>query len=467
MRKGAEAGDRVVCGMQQVPASANHHNNGDGPGYTGRLANDEALMANREELALIRGARSGDAACQLALGRLYLRGSASLPLSLPTALHWLERAARQGLDEASLLIGTAIPLACAAPQRDSVLPAYACASAAGLAPAVLTFAQLLLQPPAVADAALRAQACAALELLAAKGDAAAASLCVQLRHVPLPPPQPPLRAAPAPEPPSALHGPLEQAAAAGDRSAQLALGLQLAGMDREGNRVLGAVVHFKRAIRWLTRAGEQGLADAWFALARVYMNGACSQRSAVQAQACLEQAAQLGHMVAQLEYGLHAWRQRRDDEQHDVRAAYWLQRAAAQGCAEANEALLRIAPPPHGPAWAAALAARLTGEQQVTQPLLAARVELAAQFHLSRAETLLLDVPAADRGHCLVVDIRAAYGRSRRRLVLVRTARQRQALDRALRAFERCEAALEGNYRQRLYRLKTWLARCDPALLAA
>jgi hypothetical protein len=92
--------------------------------------------------------------------------------------------------------------------------------------------------------------------------------------------------------------------------------------------------------------------------------------------------------------------------------------------------------------------------------LLAARVELAALFRLSRAEALLLEVKAADRGHCLVVDIRASYGRSKRRLVLVRSALQRQALDRLGRLFEQVDCSLdgpEGNYRQRLYRLKTWL----------
>lgn len=427
-------------------------------------------MANREELALIRGARSGDAACQLALGRIYLRGSASLPLSLPTALHWLVRAAAQGSADACLLIGAAIPHGEAAPHRDSVLPAYARASAAGLPQAALAFARLLLQPPAVPDPALRAAACGALEPLAARGDAAAAALCVQLRHVPAPV-RPAPAASPVPrQPPAAAlpgHGPVERAAAAGDGGAQLALGLQLAGMDRSGNRLAGMTVQFKRAIRWLTRAGEQGQADAWFALARIYGNGGCSQRSAAEAQSCLERAAQLGHVQAQLECGLQAWRQRRDDEQHDVRALYWLQRAAAQGCAEAQAALARIAPTPAGPAWAAQLAPHLTGEQLASQPLLAARVALAAQFHLSRAEALLLDVQAADRGHCLVVDIRAAYGRSRRRLVPIRTARQRQVLDRALRVFERFDGAMEGNYRQRLYRLKTWLARGESALLAA
>jgi len=57
--------------------------------------------------------------------------------------------------------------------------------------------------------------------------------------------------------------------------------------------------------------------------------------------------------------------------------------------------------------------------------------------------------------------------------VLVRTAQQRQALDRIARQFERVDCSLagpEGNYRQRLYRFKTWLqhgAGDLDALLAA
>ena len=56
-----------------------------------------------------------------------------------------------------------------------------------------------------------------------------------------------------------------------------------------------------------------------------------------------------------------------------------------------------------------------------------------------------------------MVDIRASYGRSKRRLVLVRTAAERQKLDRIVRLFEQVDADMEGNYRQRLYRLKSWL----------
>jgi integrase len=102
----------------------------------------------------------------------------------------------------------------------------------------------------------------------------------------------------------------------------------------------------------------------------------------------------------------------------------------------------------------------LQGRGLSDYPLLAARLELALAFGLSRAEALLLDVRNADRGHCLVVDIRASYGRSRRRLVPVETAQERQLLDRIVRLFENVDcgpAGPEGNYRQRLYRLRTLL----------
>jgi len=410
-------------------------------------------MANREELTILRGARTGDAAYQLALGKLYLQGGAGLPRSLPTALHWLCRAAQQGVQEAWLLIGREIPHACAAPHRDSVLAAYGQAAAAGVTEAALTLARLLLQDPPVVHPALRAQARSALQALA--DDADAADLLARLQ--PREPTALPRRPAPAPD----------NADNAEERAARLALGLQWARMDRMGERVAQGFgsVNFKRAVGCLTRAGELGEPDAWFTLARIYMRSEFSQRSASEARTCLERAATLGHRVAQFECGMGAWRLRREEEENDVRAVYWLQKAAAQGCAEAHAALERIVPPAAADGWTAELA-RLTPQvlrdQLAGQPLLAARIELALQFQLSRAEALLLDVKTADRDHCLVVDIRAAYGRSRRRIVLVRTARQRQALDRAARVFEPFDSSAagpEGNYRRRLYRLKTWLAQ--------
>jgi TPR repeat protein len=475
-------------------------------------------MANREELGIIRGARAGDAECQLALGKLYLFGGAGLPLNMPTALHWLCRAAQQGRDEAWRLIGHHIPSEIAAHRLPDVLGWYQRASEAGIEQAALVLAQLVQPPPAQPVArppaarrpvAVRrpAPAWRADNVIAPQEYARLDALWEQDRARFLAQARPLLRrllaAAPPdaeaarggdwlPSPsqlrllarcaellaPSATDAELQQcrelAACGGDRNAQLALGLWFARMDGDGKRQSSgiAAVNFKRAIRWLTLAGEQGLAEAWFALSRIYLKPEFSQRCVAEAQTYLERAAEMGHRGAQLECGMYAWRNRRTDEQSDVRAAYWLQKAAAQGCAEAEAALMRVASAPKEASWMTSIVTCLTRELLESQPLLAARLELAALFGLSRAEALLLDVKAADQGHCLVVDIRASYGRSKRRLVLLRTARERQALDRIVRLFEAIDSGpdgLEGNYRQRLYRLKTWLTTvgADDDLLAA
>jgi uncharacterized protein len=496
---------------------------------------------------MIRGARAGDAECQLALGRLYLFGGASLPQSQPTALHWLHRAALQGRDEAWRLIGRYVGVEHAR-RSPGVLPWYERAWDAGVTQAGLVLAQLVLPAPEAVSAPLRAKAMQALESAARAGMPDAVRLLAQQRRAA----RPAGTVATPPAPPAAVDGgadcqtalaqawdklpramflaqalPLarqlvqeapqdaesaracgwqpvpdqvqllarcaqamaetddpgdparqaerqrycELAAFGGDRGAQLALGLWFARMTCDGERVSDgiAAANFKRAIRWLTQAGEQGLADAWFALSRIYIKPEFSQRSVAEAQACLERAAGMGHSAAQLECGIHAWRARRGDEQNDVRAAYWLQQAAAQGAKEAEAALQRIAPEvPDAAAWTAGLPA--LRNWQPGHPLLAARIELAQCFGLTRAEALLLDVAAADQGHCLVVDIRASYGRSKRRLVLVRTAQQRQALDRIARLFEPVDCGTEGpegNYRQRLYRLKTLQAAGEGGLAVA
>ncbi|SEO44920.1 hypothetical protein SAMN05428959_10875 [Duganella sp. CF517] len=528
-------------------------------------------MANREELGIIRGARAGDAVCQLALGKLYLFGGASLPLSLPTALHWLNRAALQDQDEAWMLIGSYVPFEHAQHCLPAVLSWYDRAYDAGVQQAGVVLAQLVLNQSARHDGAevphharLRDKALLALDAAARSGSAEAQWLLAQQGGAPAAaaaqasaPPSaragrgarapanraarhawthtadhdmaahyamldevwhgardvflqralPPLRTlladAPydaeaaraadwplgpqqltllsrcaslldsAPEYEAELRQCRELAAHGGERCAQLALGLWFARMDSGGKRQTNgiAAVNFKRAIRWLTLAGEQGLADAWFALSRIYLKPEFSQRCVAEALCYLERAAEMGHCGAQLECGMYAWRNRRNDENSDVRAVYWLQKAAAQGCDEADAALQRIAQSPKESGWTGSIAGCVTRELTVSQPLLAARLELAELFGLSRAEALLLDVKAADQGHCLVVDIRASYGRSKRRLILLRTARERQALDRISRLFDALDGGPdgpEGNYRQRLYRLKTWLPAADgDDLLAA
>jgi TPR repeat protein len=508
-------------------------------------------MANREELAIIRSARAGRAPAQLDLGKLYLFGSAGLPKSLPTALHWLDRAAQQDCAEAWQLIGSHIPLELAQQSQRPVACWYERAWEDGNPRAALVYAQLVLGQAGGQRAGPRDKWVRALEEAAGAGFAEAQWLLAHqhgsAERPGATPAAAPAVAAEAGAPPgqrvarrpaeggaagarfsmleqdwergdgaaylaralplarelvqaaeargragprlapdevrllsrcarlaaagAAGHdlGPAELqrfwelAAAEHDRHAQFAVGLWYARMQVDGKRVAAGSgsANFKKAIRWLTLAGEQGLAEAWYALSRIYVKPEFSQRNVADAQKYLERAAEMGFRAAQLECGLNAWRARRENENNDVRAVYWLQKAAAQGCAEAVAALRKIAPRPE------ALAYTETGQLGqnaatlgATHPLLAARLELACLFGLTRAEALLLDVNAADRGHCLVIDIRASYGRSKRRLVMVETAQERQALDRVVHVFDNIDCGPtgpEGNYRQRLYRLRTLL----------
>lgn len=537
-------------------------------------------MANREELAIIRGARSGRAEAQLELGKRYLFGSAGLPRSLPTALHWLDRAARQGCAESCELIGSHIPLDLARAHGTPLAPWYERAYDGGNMRAGMVLAQLLLEDGRAAPDALHGKAVRALEEAARAGFAEAQWLLARrpeiaagshsggnpatsavsasntaAQHPAAPPrdragPGSERRAAARPGAADAaasgqpwlrraadnglaeaqfalleqswateswrdylaralplaralvdsgsgkhtrrlapgevtllsrtarllaegkgdtdagsdeIHAFWELAAAEHDRHAQLAIGLWYARMQVDGTRIQGGTgaANFKKAIRWLLLAGEQGLAEAWYALSRIYLKPEFSQRNVADAQRYLERAADMGYEVAQLECGNNAWRARRENESNDVRAVFWLQQAAAQGNAEAGLALRKIAPRLDDASHTETGALRDCVGDLAAHPLLAARLELAALFGLSRAETLLLDVAAADQGHCLVIDIRASYGRSKRRLVMVNTAQERQALDRIVRLFENVDCGPggpEGNYRQRLYRLRTLMA---------
>lgn len=492
---------------------------------------------------MIRAARSGRSDAQLALGRLYLYGSSGLPKSLPTALHWLDRAAQQGCTEACELIGAHIPADLALGSQRPLARWYEIAWDQGVMRAGLVLAQLELAAGAGADPARGAKVCAAVDAAlaagvpdaavlaarlqarapgghagadAAAGAAAAADPAAARPHAPSRPASatrcegereqlwqagdlaaflasalPAARAIaqqqgaalPASLDPDQVTllsrcaralaaGPLEHAAeqemlrlrdlaaAEHDPHCQIAVGLWHARMHVDGTRVSGSgSANFKKAIRWLTLAGEQGVAEAWYALSRIYIKPEFSQRNIGDAQRYLERAAEMGYRDAQLECGNGAWRARRENENNDVRAVYWLQKAAAQGCQQADAALRKIVARPANGSFAA-LAGRAPAGIGEHYPLLAARLRLATLFQLSRAEALLLDVCAADQGHCLVVDIRASYGRSKRRLVAVTGVQERRALDAIVQVFAKIDCGPggpEGNYRQRLYRLKTVL----------
>lgn len=110
-------------------------------------------MASREELQLLREARAGNAQSQCELGKLYLFGSKSLPQSLPTALHWLSRAALQENTSAKLLIGNHIPyeMAKAYPDRHVIENWYREALEHGNDQAGLILAKLILSSGTTVD----------------------------------------------------------------------------------------------------------------------------------------------------------------------------------------------------------------------------------------------------------------------------------------------------------------------------
>lgn len=509
-------------------------------------------MANREELLIIRAARAGQAQAQLALGKRYLFGSASLPQSQATALHWLEKAAEQNQREAWVLIGENVSFNVACQHGDPLRVAlwYERAFEGGSARAGLVLAMLVFYSWARADQTLRQKSMRALKTSAEFGLADAQWLYAQQlgmhdlltsKETPDMSPQQQQRrdtvlewaanaarggvadaqmalanhawlngnflkfmfwALPVAQETDRRNSSMQSrrrpytgkeldlltrcaqamqavadpnvklierylriGAEGGDINAELAYGLWIARMDEHGNRVPGipGVAHYKKAIRWLSLAADQGNAAAWFAVSRIYLKPEFSRRSIAESRRHLEMAAVAGHERAQLELGLVAWRARRIEVRADIRAVYWLQKAAGQGNDEARGLLDKIAPPVRKAEWAVMARTAFNREISSQYPFLAARIELAYWFGLTRAEALLMDVESSDHGHCLEIDIRSVHPRSRRRLIQVLTGDQRQALDRAARMFDAAEAGgelgPEGTYRQRLYRFRTLISQ--------
>ncbi len=504
-------------------------------------------MANREELLIIRAARAGTAAAQLALGKRYLFGGSGLPQSHATALHWLEKAAENNQSDAWMLIGAHVPFEVASNTGNALRVAfwYERAFDGGIPKAGLVLAMLVLSCWNRADHSLRNKAMRALQAAAEAGLSDAQWLLAQqlgmqgggfahpagTRQLPagqqihaaiewatraakggvtdaqralaefawaandhlkflfwaLPLAQEIDRRCVAhagrktncsehdfdllgrcaqallatSDPNSRLiEKYLRLAAESGQSGAQLSYGLWIARMDKNGARIsaIPGVAHYKRAIRWLSLAGEQGEANAWYAMSRIFLKPEFSRRSVAEARRYLEQAAHGGHVRAQVELGTVAWRNRRLDPRSDIKAVYWLLKAAGQGDIEARQLLDRIVPPVRKAEWAAEAKANFTREMAGQYPFLAARIEMGFWFGLTRAEALLIDLQAADHGHCLEIDIRHEHPRSRRRLIPVLTGEQRQALDRAARVFDTVDGSpvgAEGNYRQRLYRFRS------------
>jgi TPR repeat protein len=417
-------------------------------------------MATRD-LIRIRGmARRGDAAAQMELGRLYLSGAPGHAPSLSAALIWLERAARQGLDGASELIGRRIPATMARVHADPhfMLRCYHQATDAGCTTAPRTLTQWLLGPPPYPDDA------AALErvgkwvrMMADSGDASAVALLAEalasgrlptwhaeevshyqqlmaatnqstnasseratmlalVHKLDLAPEEAQylfqyyLNAqSTAPNFDDAIQA-LHRAARQGIAQAQYSYGLWLGKVDQEGQRLplsrSDGIPKVGPAVVWLRLAAEQSYADAWFVLAMLHRNARFACHDHAQYLYCLHRAAQLGCARAQTYLGRRLWRSRRAGISHWLEAAYWLWRAAKAG----DEEALTLLPKTMGHAptmtpWDP-LVHYLDNQPHAQVALeLGIRLRLAAAFGLNTSEMLYASPHGGQHEHCLMVEV--------------------------------------------------------------
>jgi len=209
---------------------------------------------------------------------------------------------------------------------------------------------------------------------------------------------------------------------------------------------------YKKAAYWFEKASRQGLAQASYELSRLYALRSFSLRDSAMARRYLERAAEQGHAPAQYLTGRAYWRLRVEPDA-DVVAVTWLVRASHQGHDVAARLLDTICAVPRTPS------------QNVLQTQLAAiraaakfnlalstRFELAQAFGLERHEMLLLRPADADRGECVLIDVRAGLRSARRRIVPILDAAARAVLDRAIRLLDSgCPhpGDFQGNIRER------------------
>lgn len=440
-------------------------------------------MADRTALSVIRQARAGDESAQLALGRLYLDGGNGLSPDPAAAFVWLEKAARRGNASALRLIGERVPAA-ALPDPESARPLFEHAAASGCAGAMRVLADWALAG-ATREIPV-ARAVTLLEAAAHAGDVGAQlrlGWCLERGEGCAPAPDAALhwyeqaaergshaakelladrywrlgrrdagllleecarRGSPGNAGRLGLHllregrcaeavPWLEQAAAAGDIEAQVALG-RLHAM--KGGRAVSGVPHsYKSAIAWFERAAREGSVEAWFELHALYSLRSCSLRDPWAARRCLERAAELGNSEAQYRCGIAYLRGRGVED--EITAAGWLMRAAAAGHAAARHRLQEAWPPTKAPppGIAQRRASAVSAIARVALAL-ARRLELGVALGLPVDVVLRIDPHAADRGHCLVLPPSRTMPRPVRRLILIDTPEKRSALDIAKRVID-------------------------------
>ena len=126
---------------------------------------------------------------------------------------------------------------------------------------------------------------------------------------------------------------LTRAAEQGHAQAQFLCGC----MYRQG---VGVEVDGRQALTWLRRSGKQGFLEAQLACAEIYETGNGAKLNLKQALYWYEQAAKQGSLAAQLKCGNMYYRGRAENR-NPKKARRWLEAAAAQGSEEARSLLER------------------------------------------------------------------------------------------------------------------------------
>lgn len=469
-------------------------------------------------------ARNGDAQAQLSLGRLYLSGGEGLAANDSAALHWLSLAAREGVPEADELIADSVAEDRAGSEVQRYIEPCERAAARGHAAGHCALGDIYA---ARADAGVDSGKAKAQYRAAAQAGHAPAARKLGLMLVQ------DARSETAGAAKEAAHW-LQQAAAAGDRSAARNLGQllwrngdleavrwlepeaevgDLDAMYRLGETLCAqsAVAQVRRGVYWLERAARQGHAlalwrygrlhiksfstgptglphsplqacrlleraagagasAAFWDLARIYEMPRFSRRNLGTARQYLEQAAGAGICEAELELGQRLSRHK-NDRAAWLAAGRWLSSAAAKGSSAAIALRARIAD--SAPDWTPAALGRqeeILQSIRDVQPLVAARLELAARFGLSPREMLFINPLEVDREWCIEVDLSAHFKRTPWRLVIIETEAQRRALARACGAFLPADNAdfdlsgLSTTGRARQLKAACLRLRADPAL---
>ena len=126
---------------------------------------------------------------------------------------------------------------------------------------------------------------------------------------------------------------LTRAAEQGHAQAQFLCGC----MYRQG---VGVEPDGRQALTWLRRSGKQGFLEAQLACAEIYETGSGAKLNLKQALYWYEQAAKQGSLAAQLKCGNMYYRGRAENR-NPKKARRWLEAAARQGSEEARSLLER------------------------------------------------------------------------------------------------------------------------------